>query len=60
MIRFLMFCLPFVLISFFLYCAFHFIEYGNLPDFKREKNKKIRGLKKKLQRKAGNRMDYLR
>ena len=25
MIRFLMFCLPFVLISFFLYCAFHFI-----------------------------------
>ena len=50
MIRFLMFCLPFVLISFFLYCAFHFIEYGNLPDFKREKNKKIRDLKKELRR----------
>ena len=50
MIRFLMFCLPFALGLFLLYSAFHLIESGSLPDFKREKNKKIRSLKRELRR----------
>ena len=50
MIRVLMFCLPFVLGLFLLYFAFHLIEIGSLPDFKREKNKKIKSLKRELRR----------
>ena len=50
MIRFLMFCLPFITVLLFLYCAFNLIETGSLPDLKREKNKKIRSLKRELRR----------
>ena len=50
MISFLMFCTPFVVGLFSIYCMFYLIENGQLPNFKREKNKKIRDLKKELRR----------
>ena len=50
MIRVLMFCLPFIAALFSLYCLFNLIETGSLPDFKREKNKKIKSLKRELRR----------
>lgn len=50
MIRVLMLCSQYIVVLFFTYCIFNLIETGSLPDFKREKNKKIRGLKKELRR----------
>ena len=50
MIRVLMLCSPYIVVLFFTYCIFNLIETGSLPDFKREKNKKIKILKKELRR----------
>ena len=50
MIGVLMICLPYIVVLFFAYCVFNLAETGSLPDFKREKNKKIKSLKRELRR----------
>lgn len=50
MIGILMICSPYIVVLFFAYCVFNLIETGSLPDFKREKNKKIKSLKRELRR----------